>query len=110
MIRYNGEVNVLIVSSNYFPEPLGIGLYSYDLATLLMEQGHHVWVLTTFPYYPWWNTPKDMESFAVKYSMIDGVHVHRAKVQLSKSISTYGRALFVFRMWVELRNVSKHYE
>jgi len=103
-------MNILIVSSNYFPEPLGIGLYSHELSSLLTEQGHRVWVLTTFPYYPWWKAQKDLESFAVKYSNIGGVHVHRANIQLTGSSTTLGRILFEGRLWSGLKRESVHLE
>ena len=103
-------MKILIVSSNYFPEPLGIGLYSHDMAKMLTEKGNEVWVLTTFPYYPWWKTPKEMENYAVKYSMIDGVHVHRAELQLCRTNGTIGRIIFELRMWLELRRVATHFK
>ena len=100
-------MNILIVTSNYFPEPLGIGLYSYDLATLLTQQGHRVTVLTTIPYYPWWKTPQEYEIFACKKATLDGVDVYRTSLKLGKTQSTIGRIAFELRLWLGLRRVFK---
>jgi glycosyltransferase involved in cell wall biosynthesis len=105
--QYTSAVKMLIVTSNYFPEPLGIGLYSHDLALSLKSQGHHVTVLTTFPYYPWWETPREFESYAKQHSVLDGVDVYRTNLKIADSKSTLFRMLFEFRMWIGLRKVFK---
>jgi len=107
--EYISNVNILIVSSNYYPEPLGIGLYSHDLALTLKRQGHEVWVLTTFPYYPWWKTPEDLKHFALEYAYLEGIHVYRTKLHFSKSKSTFGRILFEVKIWMGLKQVYKRF-
>jgi glycosyltransferase involved in cell wall biosynthesis len=86
---------------------MGIGLYSHDLALSLKDEGHRVSVLTTYPYYPWWETPVQFESFAVEHSVLDGIEVFRANLNIGKSKSIVTRMLFEFRMWIGLRKVLK---
>lgn len=45
---------ILIVGLNFHPEPIGIGKYTAELSEYLARQGHHVRVITTYPYYPHW--------------------------------------------------------
>jgi colanic acid biosynthesis glycosyl transferase WcaI len=47
-------VRIALLSANYAPEPTGIGPYSAELAEALVERGHEVRVVATFPYYPVW--------------------------------------------------------
>jgi colanic acid biosynthesis glycosyl transferase WcaI len=47
-------MNVLLIGLNFAPEPVGIGVYSGDLANWLAEQGHRVRVITAPPYFPQW--------------------------------------------------------
>jgi glycosyltransferase involved in cell wall biosynthesis len=84
---------------------VGIGLYTYDLALLLKKEGHQVTVLTTFPYYPWWETPENLKSFAVEYSSVDGIHVYRSGLKFWKSNTTFARIRFEIEMWLGLRKV-----
>jgi colanic acid biosynthesis glycosyl transferase WcaI len=103
-------VRILIISSNYYPEPLGIGLYSTDLARVLKQQGNDVTVLTTFPYYPWWNTPHYLSEFAVTYSQIDEIAVYRTPIRIGSSSKTLGRAIFEARLWFGLLRVYRKIE
>jgi colanic acid biosynthesis glycosyl transferase WcaI len=47
-------MNVLLVGLNFAPEPVGIGVYSGDMARWLADRGHRVRVLTAPPYFPQW--------------------------------------------------------
>lgn len=48
------SANILLLSLNYSPEPVGIGPYSTGLAEALAERGHRVQVIAGKPYYPQW--------------------------------------------------------
>lgn len=103
-------MRVLIISSNYSPEPLGIGLYTSDLAYILNRDGIDVTVLTTFPYYPWWETPLHLEKHAVKHSVQDGINVYRTPLKFSSSSKTIGRVIFEVRMWFGMRKAYSRIE
>lgn len=50
-------MKVLIVGLNFWPEIVGVGQYSTDLANYLAGQGHSVRVVAGAPYYPEWKRP-----------------------------------------------------
>lgn len=45
---------ILLLGYNFFPEPTGIGKYSGEMMFWLARNGHDCSVLTTYPYYPYW--------------------------------------------------------
>lgn len=47
-------MKILIHGINFFPELIGIGKYSAEMAEWLAAQGHEVRVVTAPPYYPQW--------------------------------------------------------
>lgn len=47
-------MKLLLHGLNYAPEQIGIGKYSGEMVSALAEQGWHVSVVTTSPYYPHW--------------------------------------------------------
>tara|TARA_R110002126_G_scaffold90468_1_gene215642 strand:- start:17155 stop:18411 length:1257 start_codon:yes stop_codon:yes gene_type:complete len=51
------EINtkrILFVGYNFSPELTGIGKYSGEMMHWLAEKGHECTVLTSYPYYPYW--------------------------------------------------------
>ena len=50
---------VLLVTTNYWPEPTGIAVYTADLAEALKNNECQVTVLTSLPHYPWWKVPSE---------------------------------------------------
>ena len=100
-------MNVLILSSNFFPEPMGIGLYSNDLARNLSNSGHSVTVLTTIPYYPWWKTPTEFNSYCEEESLFEGIKVFRVNLAIPDQPKTLARVSFEIRMWLKMKKVAK---
>ncbi len=47
---------ILVLSSNYYPEPTGIGKFNGEMIEWLSKNGFECGVITTFPYYPYWKT------------------------------------------------------
>lgn len=45
---------ILMITSNYAPEPNGVGKYNGELIHWLAARGYDCTVLTTYPYYPEW--------------------------------------------------------
>lgn len=49
-------MRILFVGLNYAPEPVGIGLYSGEMAQDWAARGHEVRAIVAHPYYPNWRT------------------------------------------------------
>lgn len=45
---------ILLIGGNYCPEPTGIGKYNGEMIGWLSAQGHECTVITSYPYYPYW--------------------------------------------------------
>lgn len=45
---------ILLISGNYFPEPTGIGKYNSEMMNWLADHGFKCTVISTYPYYPYW--------------------------------------------------------
>lgn len=56
-------MRILFLGINYWPEQVGIGLYSGDMCTAWAEMGHRVRAVVAVPYYPAW---KVFDGFAGK--------------------------------------------
>lgn len=52
-------LRILIYGLNFWPEPVGIGKYTGELAIWLAAQGHEVRVITAPPYFPDWKIGKN---------------------------------------------------
>lgn len=75
---------------NFSPELTGIGKYTGELASWLVEQGHEVEVVTAPPYYPEWEVHSGYSS--VRYSSSDDVcKVFRCPIYVPKTPTTLKR-------------------
>ncbi|SDL31723.1 colanic acid biosynthesis glycosyl transferase WcaI [Catalinimonas alkaloidigena] len=45
---------ILLIGGNFSPEPTGIGKYNGEMVAWLARQGYACTVITTYPYYPYW--------------------------------------------------------
>ena len=80
------KLNIVFISINYFPEDSAIGLYNTQWAGFLKSQGHHVEILSGFPYYPYWKIFDSYKSFPVFYKEnINGITVKRYKQYVPKA-------------------------
>jgi glycosyltransferase involved in cell wall biosynthesis len=100
----------LITTTNYFPEPTGISVYTTDLAENLNEAGHSVSVLTSLPHYPWWKTPSEYAHLVEGASEQNGIKVVRAKHLIPPKMNALVRIRFESSLWWNLRRVSKDFE
>jgi colanic acid biosynthesis glycosyl transferase WcaI len=106
--------NVLIVSSNFEPEPTGISLYTTDLAKLYSGNGFEVTILTTFPHYPMWRVSKFKSGIKRNETSISNILVHRVSHYVPKIHNLFSRACYeVSMLWnfkKELRNLQCEYD
>ncbi len=78
-------MKVLIYSTNFSPEPTGIGKYSGEMAAWLADQGHEVRVVAAPPYYPTWKVDPAYARPLFRRETWHGVEVLRAPLWVPKS-------------------------
>jgi glycosyltransferase involved in cell wall biosynthesis len=100
-------MNVLHITTNYWPEPTGIAVYTTDLAESLTTQGDQVTVLTSLPHYPWWKVPEEFAHLSEGTGLHNGVSVIRAKHLIPPKMNALLRMRFETSLWWNLRRVSK---
>ena len=89
----HAEASVLFIGLNYAPEPTGISPYTAGMAEGLAELGWRSHVITTYPHYPWWRVPAELESLP-RRSVVRGVLVERVPCRVPSVPSALRRALF----------------
>ena len=98
---------VLLVTTNYWPEPTGIAVYTRDLAELLQEYGFEVSVLTSLPHYPWWKVPSEFAHLTEGVAKHESVEVIRAKHLIPPKMNALVRIRFESSLWWNLRRISR---
>ena len=98
---------VLLVTTNYWPEPTGIAVYTTDLAEMLKDEGFEVSVLTSLPHYPWWKVPNEFAHLTEGISEHESVEVIRANHLVPPKMNALIRIRFETSLWWNLRRVSK---
>ena len=98
---------ILLVATNYWPEPTGIAVYTTDLAKSLSSQGDQVTVLTSLPHYPWWRVPSEFAHLGEGTGTHNGVSIIRAKHLVPPKMNALMRMRFETSLWWNLRRVSK---
>ena len=59
---------ILLIGYNFSPEPTGIGKYSGEMIRWLANQGYYCSVVTTYPYYPYWEVQEPFKNKRFWYS------------------------------------------
>lgn len=101
---------ILLVTTNFWPEPTGISVYTTDLAESLKAAGHSVSVLTSLPHYPWWKIPSEYAHLTKGVSDQDGMKIIRAKHLIPAKMNAFIRIRFESSLWWNLRRVSKGFK
>ena len=101
---------VLLVTTNYWPEPTGIAIYTTDLAESLQVKGHQVSVLTSLPHYPWWKVPQEFAHLGEGVTAHKGIEVIRVKHLVPPKMNALLRMRFEFSLWWNLKRVSKRFK
>ncbi len=100
-------LNIFFVTTNYWPEPTGIAVYTTDLAETLQTNGHQVSALTSLPHYPWWRIPSEFAHLGEGTGSHNGVLIIRAKHLVPTKMNALMRVCFETSLWWNLRRVSK---
>lgn len=100
-------LKVLILTTNYWPEPTGIAVYTTDLAEFLQGEDLQVSVLTSLPHYPWWKIPSEFAHLTEGVSQHQSVKVIRARHLIPQKMNALVRIRFEGSLWWNLRRVSR---
>jgi colanic acid biosynthesis glycosyl transferase WcaI len=73
-------MKILIYSTNFAPEPTGIGKYSGDMAAWFAARGHEVRAVCAPPYYPAWKIDPRYRGSGYRRESWQGVDVWRAPI------------------------------
>lgn len=100
-------MRILLITTNFWPEPTGIAVYTTDFAKSLKSKGFETYVLTSLPHYPWWQIPSEYSHLGEGVSEYSGVSVIRASHMIPSEMDAIKRVCFEFSLWWNLRRVSK---
>ena len=101
------ENHVLFVSTNYWPEPSGTAPFATDLTFALNLKGEMIYVLTTFPHYPWWSVPNEYRELRNLSKSNDAVSVFRTRHYIPKSSNLITRVLYELSLLKNLMKLMK---
>lgn len=94
---------IVLISPFFYPEPISTGKFNTDFALKLQEQGHHITVLCSHPFYPEWKT---------KYSSdtLKGINIIRGgeKIKYPKKAPLRRLVLEVWYAFFIFKNIRKH--
>ena len=89
-------MRIVICSINYFPELTGIGKYNAEMAEWLANYGHEVVVITTPPYYPWWQVQSPYHAWTYRTEQINKVKAYRCPLWVPRKPTGIKRLLHLF--------------
>ncbi len=95
---------VVIVTTNYWPEPTGTAPFATDLAEALNLEGDVVNILTTYPHYPWWSIPHEYQNLQNPYLGEGGISIFRTRNYIPKSSNLLTRLVYELSL---LKNLLK---
>lgn len=94
---------ILLVTTNFWPEPSGTGPYATDLAKTLNTAGFSVQVATGVPHYPWWRTPAFYSADPTQWVNIDGIQIVRESHYVPKNLNVITRIAFELSLVMSLK-------
>ena len=98
---------VLLVTTNYWPEPTGTAPFATDLAWSLNLEGEMVNVVTTYPHYPWWSVPHQYRELRNLSKNNDAISVLRTRHYIPKSSNLITRVLYELSLLKNLMKIMK---
>jgi colanic acid biosynthesis glycosyl transferase WcaI len=87
-------LDITVVSSNYWPDPIGIALYAADIAEYLASSDHRVHVVAAQPHYPAWRIAPEYRGRRLVEERHNGVDITRLWVYVPSKQSAARRALY----------------
>jgi colanic acid biosynthesis glycosyl transferase WcaI len=86
-------MRIHLITNLFTPDKLAGAALFTDLALYLRDQGHDVWVTTTFPYYPAWALRPEDEGVSVRDEVCEGIPVRRVGMYVPRRVSGKTRLL-----------------
>lgn len=86
-------MKILLISTNYTPELIGIGKYSGEMVNYLTDKKHEIRVVCAPPYYPQWQVDKNYSSR--KYQVENSLNkkIYRCPIWIPKNPSGLRRLI-----------------
>lgn len=97
-------MKILIVGLNFWPELVGVGKYTGEMAAWFAEVGHEVRIIAGPPYYPRWEREQGRSRFRYHREFIDRSASNIARVA-SKSVEIWRCPIYVPKRPTGLRRV-----
>ena len=82
-------MKILIYGLNFYPEEVGIGKYTGELAYWLKNKKNKINVVTSVPYFPKWK----VNSNSYKKEVIKGINVFRSPIWIPSKFNTFTRVI-----------------
>ena len=88
---------ILIIGLNFYPENVGIGKYTSELALELCKNSYDIRVICSNPYYPHWKVKKNYYSFK---SLNKFLKVFRCPIWVPKKINGLSRVFHLLSFFI----------
>lgn len=91
----DSKKELIVYGINFAPELTGIGKYTSDMVDWLVEKNVKCTVITTFPYYPYWQVQKPYSGFFYKKEVANNglLTIYRCPIYVPKKVSGFNRIL-----------------
>jgi glycosyltransferase involved in cell wall biosynthesis len=99
---------ILLVTTNFWPEPTGTAPYATDLAKTLKAAGYSVQVLTGVPHYPWWKIPISYIANPDEWLNFEGIPITRKSHFVPRKLNLLTRIFFETALIRALRRGSQN--
>ena len=86
-------MRIILYGINYYPECIGVGKYTCEMAEWLVKKGHQVRVVTAHPYYPQWRVDPKHNAFAYQYEIRNKVEIFRCPLWVPKRLNGFKRLI-----------------
>lgn len=86
-------MKILIIGINFFPEEIGVGKYTGEMAAYLASQGHAIRVITAPPYYPHWQVQAPYRAWQYRREEWQGVEIIRCPLWVPENLNGIKRLL-----------------
>jgi colanic acid biosynthesis glycosyl transferase WcaI len=89
-------MKIYVLGINYYPELVGISVYTTQMCEYLVNSGNDLTIFTGFPYYPEWKISDKYRNKLFYTEKIQGVKLRRSFVYVPKRVTTLNRILHEF--------------